>query len=97
LQVFSLWLWLSYRFEEEYFPGRGRVVETSDRIIDFMSEGLQRMFGPTAALADSKKQREVCSRFANWTNGAKKASDMVDYLHAAKLQQEQRPVIVQAA
>lgn len=80
VQVVSLWLWLSYRFDAEFFPGRGRVEETSERIITIMSEGLEAMFGPTAVLASPKLQKAVCSRFASWTNGAKNAGEMVDYL-----------------
>lgn len=96
-QVFSLWLWLSQRFDEECFPGRDRVTETSDEIIALMSEGLERMFGPTAAIVDSKQQKAVCSRFANWTNGAKNASDMVEYLLAARGPNRPSPALVQAA
>ncbi|BDA46196.1 ATP-dependent RNA helicase SUPV3L1, mitochondrial [Coccomyxa sp. Obi] len=79
-QVMSLWVWLSHRFDEEYFPGRGRVEEDSERVVAIMTEGLQRMFGPTAVLTNPKLQKAVCSRFASWTNGAKNAGEMVDYL-----------------
>jgi hypothetical protein len=75
-QVISLWIWLSYRFDEEYFPGRDRAQETSERIIGYMSAGLERMFGPTAALTSPKAQAAVCSRFAGWTNGAKQPAEM---------------------
>ena len=38
LQVISLWIWLSYRFPEEYFPGRDSAVALGDRVIEYMSE-----------------------------------------------------------
>jgi len=79
-QVVSLWIWLSLRFDEEYFPSRDRAVSLSEKIIGHMSDGLERMFGPTAALVNPKVQKAAASKFVNWTNGAAKASDMLDFV-----------------
>ena len=80
----SLWIWLSYRFDTEYFSGRDRAIETSERIIHCMSAGLERMFGPTAALTSPKATAAVASRFARRTNGAKQAAEMVDVMSRAR-------------
>lgn len=83
-QVVSLWIWLSYRFDTESFTGRDRAIETSERIINLMSAGLQRMFGPTAALTSPKATAAVASRFAGWTNGAKQAEEMMDVMSRSR-------------
>ena len=78
LQVISLWIWLSYRFPEEYFPGRDNAVALGDKVIGYMSEGLERMFGPTAAIVNPQARRAACEKLATWTNGAKDASEMAE-------------------
>lgn len=78
LQIISLWIWLSYRFPEEYFPGRDSAVALGDRVIGYMSEGLERMFGPTAAIVSPQARRAACEKMATWTNGAKDASEMAE-------------------
>ena len=96
----SLWVWLSHRFDEEYFPGRGRVEEDSERVVAIMTEGLQQMFGPTAVLTNAKLQKAVCSRFASWTNGAKNAGEMVDYLSPIQplgMMHSERPLLREVA
>jgi hypothetical protein len=102
MQVISLWIWLSQRFDEELFPGRAGVQDTCEQIIAIMSEGLERMFGPTAILVNPKLQKAVCSRFASWTNGAKNAGEMVDYLSPSRpvnvgLLQTERPLLTKVA
>ncbi len=78
LQVISLWIWLSYRFPEEYFPGRDSAVALGDRVIEYMSEGLERMFGPTAAIVNPQARRAACEKLATWTNGAKDAAEVAE-------------------
>ena len=85
LQVISLWIWLSYRLPEEYFPGRDGAVALSNRVIGYMSEGLERMFGPTAAIVSPKAQRAACEKMATWTNGAKDASEMAELVAGPEL------------
>ncbi len=102
-QVISLWVWLSHRFDEEFFVGRPRVEEMCEQIISIMSEGLQQMFGPTALLTNPKLQKAVCHRFASWTNGAKNAGEMVHYLSPSRpplgmgLLQPDRPLLSKVA
>ena len=62
-QVVALWIWLSHRFDREFFPGRERALATSEQIIGYMSAGLERMFGPTAALTSPKAAAAACSRW----------------------------------
>jgi hypothetical protein len=38
-----LWLWLSYRFEEESFPGRARAERIAAAICDLLDKGLERV------------------------------------------------------
>jgi hypothetical protein len=39
-QVISLWLWLSLRFEEHFFPGREQISALNRQLITWMNEGL---------------------------------------------------------
>ena len=41
VQVLSLWLWLSYRFKPDSFPGRDIAETRADTIIEMMESGLQ--------------------------------------------------------
>jgi hypothetical protein len=38
--VISLWLWLSLRFEEHFFPGREQISALNKQLITWMNEGL---------------------------------------------------------
>ncbi len=38
-----LWLWLSYRFEEESFPGRERAERTAAAFCELLDKGLERV------------------------------------------------------
>ena len=103
-QVVSLWIWLSHRFDKEYFPGRERALATSEQIIGYMSDGLERMFGPTAALTSPKAAAAACSKFATWTNGAKQPQDMVHFIDGGAgrarfraVQRESRHIETEAA
>lgn len=40
-QVATLWLWLSYRFEENFFPGREHAEATADALCALLDEGLK--------------------------------------------------------
>ncbi|PSC71656.1 ATP-dependent RNA helicase mitochondrial [Micractinium conductrix] len=42
-QVAMLWLWLSYRFDEEAFPGREQVQEQATLICHMLDKGLRRL------------------------------------------------------
>lgn len=78
LQVISLWIWLSYRFPEEYFASRDHAEALGERLIGYMSDGLQAMFGPTAAIVSPKARKAACEKLATWTNGAKDASEVAE-------------------
>lgn len=41
VQILSLWLWLSYRFEEDAFPGREHALAAAEQLIALMHQGLQ--------------------------------------------------------
>jgi hypothetical protein len=71
-------MWLSYRFPEEYFPGRDHAQALGERVIGYMSDGLQAMFGPTAAIVSPKARKAACEKLATWTNGAKDASEVAE-------------------
>lgn len=85
LQVISLWIWLSYRFPEEYFPSRDHAQALSDRVIGYMSDGLERMFGPTAAIVSARARKAACERFSTWTNGAKDASEVAELVGGSEM------------
>lgn len=40
-QIVALWLWLSYRFEEEAFPGRDGAIALGEHICGLLSTGLE--------------------------------------------------------
>ena len=50
----------------------------SERVIGYMSDGLQAMFGPTAAIVSPKARKAACEKLATWTNGAKDASEVAE-------------------
>lgn len=41
--IVSLWLWLSYRFDEEYFPGREHAQGVAEQLSNLLSRGLESM------------------------------------------------------
>ena len=51
-----LWLWLSYRFEEEAFPGRAGVEATAEALCLLLDKGLKRI------TRMSKAGRDVAGR-----------------------------------
>lgn len=52
MQVVSLYLWLSNRFDEELFPLREHAASLSERYINLMDAGLKRMYGQSIGLRD---------------------------------------------
>ncbi len=48
-----------------------------------MSDGLERMFGPTAAIVSPKARKAAAEKLATWTNGAKDASEMAELVSAS--------------
>ena len=55
-----LWLWLSYRFDEEAFPGRERVEGLAQRLCELLDSGLQRVTRLT------KRGEDVADRVGGW-------------------------------
>jgi hypothetical protein len=45
LQVVSMYLWLSNRFDSELFPSRDHAEKLSERYISLMDAGLKAMYG----------------------------------------------------
>ncbi len=52
MQVASLYLWLSNRFDEELFPLREHAESLSERYINLMGAGLKAMYGQSVGLRD---------------------------------------------
>ena len=42
-QVIMMWLWLSYRFDEESFPGRAHAEALAAELCELMDKGLHRI------------------------------------------------------
>ena len=62
LQVVSMWLWLSQRFEPQMFPGRAEAEELSQKLIEQMEGALESMY--TNATSDVPLQQPARKRSA---------------------------------
>ncbi|KAL6767380.1 hypothetical protein ACKKBF_B35050 [Auxenochlorella protothecoides x Auxenochlorella symbiontica] len=57
--IVNLWLWLSYRFDEEAFPGREGVQQLSADICDLLHRGLRKVTSLTKASGSARASRAV--------------------------------------
>jgi hypothetical protein len=64
--VISLWLWLSLRFEEHFFPGREQISTLNRQLITWMNEGL-------TAAADADAEAEAVEGAAMRTQSLRQA------------------------
>lgn len=57
--IVNLWLWLSYRFEEDAFPGREGVQQLATDICDLLHRGLRKVTSLTKASGGKPGSRGI--------------------------------------
>lgn len=87
--IVSLWLWLSFRFDEEYFSDRDRAQDVAEQLSNLLSRGLESMsevddkavFGFWGLEKTSSKRRQSIVSWAETTYMLAWANELEDVTH----------------